>query len=717
MLKRILAVAVVGCLTAVIATGQQRVLVSSNGEVIPLRPGESVEKVLLKHHLTDVSKVQSVLACPTTLTVGNNSGNVGGFTFNDGDTWLGRFVAPFSGQLIQVYFRANQSTSQPGDTTGTLRIFKSNIQPSDVGVGATTWLGFYRSPTDPEGNTPFKTDTPDTTFVAGTAGAKDPNGDEMWSFGGFTVPWPQAAVNVQVVLDTSLNDYPGALSLTKGDVFNVNLRVPPQTPETTPKHAEYAQIAENNTNAVGSFWKYYYRSRGVTPGDTGWYSRHDYNMRMWVVLEATGDLPPQIVDYTVLGNTLSTSALTVTADGYDCNAANPADTGVASAALNYSTDGGTTWTAITMTSSSGVWSGDIPGFSFPTVVKYYVSMTDIHSNTSNSGTVTYQCLSLTVNNYTISMPAYNWVDVTTTGTQIPLTDFHDNKNSTTPYAQNDDDGTAGPFDLGGSFSLFGVPLRYCFVGANGGVTLSDSVQDTIYASQNSGTGVFYAPYRIPYTPTSVDPINFIPIFWNDLALSGVSGGGNGFVYTGTSGTQFIVEYVGVGNFVDTVTSSFEVILDRADNSVLMQYNTIDPALVASGLTGLEVDGVNKFIEANYQGTPAQTAPANGFALKFTPGPSSVNEPAGKPRVFALNQNYPNPFNPSTKISYSIPTASNVDLSIYNVLGQKVATLVDGYKAPGDYTVDFAPTRLASGVYFYSLKAGQYSSVKKMVLMK
>jgi Secretion system C-terminal sorting domain len=92
---------------------------------------------------------------------------------------------------------------------------------------------------------------------------------------------------------------------------------------------------------------------------------------------------------------------------------------------------------------------------------------------------------------------------------------------------------------------------------------------------------------------------------------------------------------------------------------------------------------------------------------------SVNAPA----TFALDQNYPNPFNPTTMIHYSIPADQQVALNIYNLLGQKVMTLVNEVQKAGQHEVNFNASNLASGVYFYKLEAGQQSSIKKMILMK
>jgi hypothetical protein len=89
----------------------------------------------------------------------------------------------------------------------------------------------------------------------------------------------------------------------------------------------------------------------------------------------------------------------------------------------------------------------------------------------------------------------------------------------------------------------------------------------------------------------------------------------------------------------------------------------------------------------------------------------------KPTEFALQQNYPNPFNPTSVIEYSLPSSSHVLLELYNLLGQKIATLVNDVKAPGFYQVQVDGAHLASGVYIYRLTAGQKTFVRKMALVK
>jgi hypothetical protein len=88
-----------------------------------------------------------------------------------------------------------------------------------------------------------------------------------------------------------------------------------------------------------------------------------------------------------------------------------------------------------------------------------------------------------------------------------------------------------------------------------------------------------------------------------------------------------------------------------------------------------------------------------------------------PTEFFLSQNYPNPFNPVTTINYSLPADLTVDLSVYNILGQKILTLVEGKESAGYHSITWDASNLPSGIYFYHLNAGEYSQIRKCVLMK
>lgn len=88
-----------------------------------------------------------------------------------------------------------------------------------------------------------------------------------------------------------------------------------------------------------------------------------------------------------------------------------------------------------------------------------------------------------------------------------------------------------------------------------------------------------------------------------------------------------------------------------------------------------------------------------------------------PDKFALMQNYPNPFNPVTTISYDLPEATEVTINLYDITGRHVATLVDQKQAPGNYQVEWNAEGFATGVYLYQIRAGNFTSTKKLTLIK
>ena len=97
--------------------------------------------------------------------------------------------------------------------------------------------------------------------------------------------------------------------------------------------------------------------------------------------------------------------------------------------------------------------------------------------------------------------------------------------------------------------------------------------------------------------------------------------------------------------------------------------------------------------------------------------TGITNPNTTPEKYELSQNYPNPFNPTTKINFSIPKSGLVTLKVFDVLGREVATLVNETRVAGNYTEGFDGSGLSSGVYFYRIQAGDFSSIKKMMLTK
>ncbi len=122
------------------------------------------------------------------------------------------------------------------------------------------------------------------------------------------------------------------------------------------------------------------------------------------------------------------------------------------------------------------------------------------------------------------------------------------------------------------------------------------------------------------------------------------------------------------------------------------------------------------IEGNKRPDP-QDSNADMGAYEHGPLNALSEKSPAVPKQFYLAQNYPNPFNPKTIINYELPITTDVELSIFNLLGQKVATLVSGKQPAGNYQVEWDATGFASGVYYYRIEAGNFVQTRKMIYLK
>ena len=127
------------------------------------------------------------------------------------------------------------------------------------------------------------------------------------------------------------------------------------------------------------------------------------------------------------------------------------------------------------------------------------------------------------------------------------------------------------------------------------------------------------------------------------------------------------------------------------------------------------------VHDNWPGTHKEVAiPWQNWVATISVDPTipvDITENIGIPNVYRLDQNFPNPFNPVTKISYQLPKTSDVELVIYNILGQKITTLVSEKQTAGIYNYEWNAGSIASGIYICRLQAGDYVKLKKMVLLK
>ena len=169
-------------------------------------------------------------------------------------------------------------------------------------------------------------------------------------------------------------------------------------------------------------------------------------------------------------------------------------------------------------------------------------------------------------------------------------------------------------------------------------------------------------------------------------------------------------------------------------AVPFDINNVDPTMVAFSDSGEKIwelrdvnshdygafysiawDNQNYLIGTAILGYNPWSLQLSKYSL---PGITAVKEESSRiPEKFSLSQNYPNPFNPSTDISFSVPQSGEVTLKIYDLLGREVATLINKELNAGTYSTKFEAGNLASGVYIYRLSARNFSSTKKMVLLK
>ena len=100
------------------------------------------------------------------------------------------------------------------------------------------------------------------------------------------------------------------------------------------------------------------------------------------------------------------------------------------------------------------------------------------------------------------------------------------------------------------------------------------------------------------------------------------------------------------------------------------------------------------------------------------GSSAVDEQiSGIPTEYNLSQNYPNPFNPSTSFTYSVKQAGDVQISVFDISGKEVKSLVDGFRSAGNYVVNFNAGDMASGIYYYRIITAEFTQTNKMILLK
>ena len=163
-------------------------------------------------------------------------------------------------------------------------------------------------------------------------------------------------------------------------------------------------------------------------------------------------------------------------------------------------------------------------------------------------------------------------------------------------------------------------------------------------------------------------------------------------------------------FVNDGSGNTRVELEDGNHSYQNGTRPERPILVEINSTFDAIKGVLYYSFSNYKLIPRKNDDFVNYA-------TDVAVENILPKEYSISQNYPNPFNPSTTISYALPNSEMVTIRVYNILGQVVRTLVNQNQSAGTHTISFKADDLTSGIYFYSIQAGSFNQVKKMMLLK
>lgn len=257
-------------------------------------------------------------------------------------------------------------------------------------------------------------------------------------------------------------------------------------------------------------------------------------------------------------------------------------------------------------------------------------------------------------------------------------------------------------------SVFSLYKKVIWIGNNynGDLTFYDPAQVLAYVKAG-GNFLLAARYASLFFNQALQDYAGITLFSSDLTIAKLKALDNNLVDLTSTGTNSLTELVALSS-----TSAAVPIFD--DTTSTAEY----------GGFRLHKTGEGNFVfiaGRPYRYDNAASAKDYGYIIDNWLGSNSTNAVStkenGLPKSFELSQNYPNPFNPSSTIRYAIPNSGFVKLNVYNALGEKVASLVNSQMEAGVYNVNFNASKLASGIYFYRIEAGNFVSVKKMILMK
>jgi hypothetical protein len=623
------------------AGAQKRVLVSPYGDAIPLNKNQGAAEIIKNRMARQVAS--KTMVCTDKATFGFNPANFAANTNHIAyhqDVVAMWYVAPASGTIDTVFWSSTSVGSD--DSSVTIRIFNSNIYPGNgpgydgyPKPGKQCW-GYLINTNDLDnGVAAFTEDATDTAWhstVTGPTPSFPAMGSEIWGAGGFP------AIDHGNVVNSASLDVLGVPNIAVGAPFFITIRVygdhQVQADETPTGF-----LATNEADSMATHnWKFYEHIVEIQPGFTcpGWVARGDFNILFWYSMTVTTNIPPSFGDVTSVGNTLSTGTQPIQASIIDCDPGNPSDAGVENAFLRYTLNGDAQSDIPMIYIGADTWEADLPGAGVNDVVAYKVVASDSVGFTDSTAVSNYKVVKLETEWYAADTgAACTPQDISGTGTSIDTSAFFAPFYSGSGTAPRDD-GTAGPFDMGANFTVFGDTFRYAWIGVNGALALGKDPLDTLDVNANgfATTGWdFPNAQKAGRTDTANAgdmPGMFIAPFWADHILGDTTGKFGNIRY-GNNGNSclFIAEWDSIGAFDNLGSTAdvttFRAVINRCDRTIEFQYASVGTnGLDSLALVGMQADsnavsGPDPgWIYVNRNMYPYVTKPHDNWCVRFTP---------------------------------------------------------------------------------------------------
>lgn len=750
MLKKLSVLIMVLTLLPLSLFAQERMVMRPDGKFYKMKGNESSFEIMKmkpfdkKNEVVPLNKIPgSTLGLLDTLGYNDGSFNTNFGLF--GQDWMIQWFYTEADMIIKgVAFQSTDITGVANGAIHEVKLVKINLSKDELLAVPIEWDGYYTASGNGYNDITSFRGNPDYLgegWVSIT-GDPEPFGDDLWSDGGFGAPITPELNGLYQWVDMNILFEPTVLA---GEIFGVAYKNTGLTLD-----ADRLGFLSGVIGFPG--WKFYANGRLVPGEDFGWWSR-EYTWDFLVAVDIFGDPPPDINDFTTISSGVDVGPFTIDANITDTNPGDPGSAGVASASLFWNMDGGAD-NEVAMTGTEPNFTGQIPAQSPGTTIEYYIEATDLNGNTSVSATKSFFVFApsaktlVVFNGYTsvsgypqsyyfgpniVNDSLYFEHDTWAYGLlPASIMDNYDNVIEICNGAPSDyqDDIIRPWLEADGTRNYYLVGQEW--LGDRYGYVDMDFAPGTF---EFDFLGINHSYNDVSYDGTSGQsiPSLVMPIAGTDfggplLDLFNSYGDADSLMYNPTFET-------GTSNWIDAYEVESDVEVDM--NVETRGIQSLPDVQILPTMSHRTLTAGNKIFYAAYDPISLNTAVDDGYSYYHWTGYSDQNSPYQAllwfgipivivsvtpdgntiPNEFSISQNYPNPFNPATTIKFAVPTASKVVLKVYDILGTEVAALVNTELPSGNYEVNFDASKLASGVYVYTINAGSFTATKKMMLMK